>query len=110
MRITGIYSGVGALSVHVFTFLCMGVVIPGMLIRISQGHTGRKLLFTISDRIALGAMFLGAGFRLITTQLSPAYYMQVIAAAGLCWSVCFVLLGFRLIPFLWQPRIDGREH
>lgn len=110
MRVTDVFSGVGAFSVHVFTFLCMGVVIPGMLIRISQGHTGRKLLFTISDRIALSAMFLGAAFRLVTTQLSPAYYMQAIVAAGFCWSACFVLLGFRLIPFLWQPRIDGREH
>jgi uncharacterized protein involved in response to NO len=109
-RITGLYAGVGALSVHVFTFLCMGVVIPGMLIRISQGHTGRKLLFTTSDRFALGAMFLGAGFRLIATQVSPAYYTRAIAAAGIGWSLCFVLLAVRLIPFLWQARIDGREH
>jgi uncharacterized protein involved in response to NO len=109
-RITGVYAGVGALSVHVFTFLCMGVVIPGMLIRISQGHTGRKLLFTTSDRIALGAMFVGAAFRLVATQVSPAYYVQAIALAGLGWSLCFALLAFRLIPFLWLPRIDGREH
>jgi uncharacterized protein involved in response to NO len=88
----------------------MGVVIPGMLIRISQGHTGRKLLFTTSDRFALGAMFLGAGFRLIATQVSPAYYTRAIAAAGIGWSLCFVLLAVRLIPFLWQARIDGREH
>lgn len=109
-RITGIYAGVGALSVHVFTFLCMGVVIPGMLIRISQGHTGRKLLFTLSDRIALGAMFVGAGFRLIATQVSPAHYLQAVAIAGIGWSICFVLLAFRLIPFLWLARVDGREH
>jgi uncharacterized protein involved in response to NO len=110
MRITGLYVGVGALSVHVFTFLCMGVVIPGMLIRISQGHTGRKLLFTVSDRIALGAMFVGCAFRVIATQASPAHYLWAITAAGIGWSLCFTLLAFRLIPFLWQPRIDGREH
>lgn len=110
MQIVGIYTGVGALSVHVFTFLCMGVVIPGMLIRISQGHTGRKLLFTVSDRIALGAMLVGAGFRLIATQVSPAHYLQAVTLAGVGWSLCFTLLAFRLIPFLWQIRIDGREH
>lgn len=109
-RITGVYIGVGALSVHVFTFLCMGVVISGMLIRISQGHTGRSLLFTASDRIALGGMFLGAGFRLIATQILPGYYVPAIIVAGLGWSLCFVLLAFRLIPFLWQARVDGREH
>lgn len=110
LRVLDVYRGVGALSVHGFTFLCMGVVIPAMMIRISQGHTGRKLLFTGSDRVAIGFMFVGAGSRLVATQVIPDRYLQAIGIAGLCWSMCFVILGFLLVPLLWQARIDGREH
>src|SRR5690606_30003915 len=44
LKLTGVWSQ-GAFSIHVFTLLCMGMVIPGMIVRISQGHTGRKLQF-----------------------------------------------------------------
>ena len=36
---------VGTVSVHVFTFGAMGLVIPAMMIRIANGHTGRKVIF-----------------------------------------------------------------
>lgn len=88
----------------------MGLVIPGMLIRICQGHTGRKLLFTLSDRVALGAMGLGGFFRLGATQLRASHYVLWISLAAASWSACFLLLGARLTPFLWRPRVDGRVH
>lgn len=110
LRYTGAYQGIGTLPTHVFTFLCMGLIIPAMFIRICQGHTGRKLLFTASDRLALGAMGVASFFRLVATQLWPAHYSTWIALAGLGWSLCFVVIGARLIPFLWQPRVDGKEH
>lgn len=109
-RVQNQLPSVGALSVHVFTFLCMGIVIPAMMIRISQGHTGRKLLFTGMDRVAIACMAVGAFFRLIMTQLQPQGYFMWIALSGIGWALCFVLLGIRLIPFLWQPRIDGKVH
>lgn len=110
LHLSGLFVGLGAVSTHMFTFLCMGIIIPGMLIRISQGHTGRKLLFTRGDRVAIGAVGVGAFFRLVATQLWPAHYLPWIALSSLTWTVCFGLLGIRLTPFLWQPRIDGREH
>lgn len=102
--------GMGSLSVHVFTLLCMGVVIPGMLIRISQGHTGRKILFTISDRVALGFMFLAAFFRLVMTQLDPSHYANWIAISAVGWSACFAILLPRLTPYLLRARVDGKTH
>jgi uncharacterized protein involved in response to NO len=110
LRISGIYSGLGSLSVHIFTFLCMGVVIPGMMIRISQGHTGRPLIFTKSDRFAIACMFAAAISRLMLTQLLPSYYTLWLAVAGACWFICFATLGIRLIPFLLKPRVDGKVH
>lgn len=110
LRSAGLYVGVGQLSTHVFAFLCMGMVIPAMLIRITQGHTGRKPVFTRSDRVALSLMGAAAASRLVATQLWPAQYVTWIALSALGWSACFALVGARLLPFLFQPRIDGREH
>ncbi|WP_374001428.1 NnrS family protein [Bdellovibrio bacteriovorus] len=110
LRVQNQLPSIGALSVHVFTFLCMGVVIPAMMIRIAQGHTGRKLLFTGMDRVAIACMGAGAFFRLVMTQIQPQGYFMWIALAGIGWALCFILLGIRLIPFLWQPRIDGKVH
>lgn len=109
-RLFGWFGPVGSLGAHIFTFLCMGFVIPAMFIRICQGHTGRKLRFTASDRVAFAFMLAAAFFRLIATQAWPGAYSRWISFAGMGWAVCFALIGARLIPFLFQPRIDGREH
>lgn len=110
LRYTGWFVGVGSLSTHAFTFLTMGLIIPSMLIRICQGHTGRKLLFTTSDRVGFGAMGAGAFFRLVATQLWPAHYALWIALAATGWAVCFAVIGARVMPFIWKPRVDGRVH
>jgi uncharacterized protein involved in response to NO len=110
LRVRGLLDESGTLALHTFTFLCMGVVIPAMMIRISQGHTGRKVVFTQSDKCALTVMMAGAGFRLIATQIFPIYYALWIAIAAVCWSLCFTILGSRLVPFLWKPRVDGKIH
>jgi uncharacterized protein involved in response to NO len=101
-------TGVGTLSTHVFTFLCMGIIIPGMLIRISQGHTGRPLVFSATDRWAIAAMGLAALFRLAAPQIWPQFYLHWIALAAAGWSLCFVLIGSRISPYLWRPRLDGK--
>lgn len=109
-RSGGLSNTLGTLSLHAFTFLCMGVIIPAMLIRISQGHTGRKLLFTFSDRMAFAFMGLAAFFRLVATQIWPQAYVFWIALAAVGWSLCFSIIGVRIMPFLWRERVDGREH
>jgi uncharacterized protein involved in response to NO len=103
--------GVGQLATHVFALLCMGLVIPSMLLRISQGHTGRKLVFTRADRVAIGVMMGAAAlFRLVATQYWPAHYTTWIALTAIGFSLCFALIGLRITPYLWQARVDGREH
>ena len=101
---------VGSVSVHVFTFGAMGLIIPAMLIRISKGHTGRKVAFDRLDKMALWAMIFGFVFRIVAPQLYPAGYLHWIALAAACWCACFATLGWRYIPYLAQPRADGKEH
>jgi len=101
---------VGTVAMHTFAFGVMGLIIPAMLVRICNGHTGRKLVFATPDRLALWAMMLGFGLRIVAPQLAPAGYLYWLWGAAACWFTCFVLLSWRYIPLLAQPRIDGKEH
>lgn len=100
----------GAVSAHLFAFGVMGLVIPAMLVRISKGHTGRRVVFEPADKVALYAMMAGLVLRLALPQLAPAAYLLWLALAAACWSLAFGLLAWRYLPLLTAPRADGREH
>jgi uncharacterized protein involved in response to NO len=108
--LAGFAGWVGSLPVHVFTFGVMGLVVPAMLVRISKGHTGRKVVFERADKAVLHIMGLGFALRVIGPQLYPAGYTHWIALAAACWFAAFATLAWRYIPWLMQPRVDGREH
>ncbi|MCX7165264.1 MAG: NnrS family protein [Rhodocyclales bacterium] len=101
---------VGAFSMHVFALGVMGLIIPAMLIRISKGHTGRKVVFDAGDKLVLWIMITAFLLRVVAPQIHPAAYALwlVLAAAG--WLAGFGILAWRLIPFLLQARVDGKEH
>jgi uncharacterized protein involved in response to NO len=101
---------VGALSAHLFAFGAMGLIIPAMMVRIAKGHTGRKVVFDAGDRFVLQLMLAGLALRLLAPQVAPGAYALWIGLAAACWFGCFALLGWRYIPILLRPRIDGREH
>ncbi len=101
---------VGSVSVHVFTFGAMGAVIPAMIIRISKGHTGRKVVFDGLDRAVLYIMLLALVVRVVLPQLVPAAYLGWIHLAATCWLIAFAILAWRVVPMLLRPRLDGREH
>ncbi|MBK7677043.1 MAG: NnrS family protein [Candidatus Accumulibacter sp.] len=101
---------IGSLSMHVFTFGAMGLIIPAMLIRIANGHTGRKVVFDRLDKSVLWIMIAGFVFRIVLPQLDPAGYLRWISLAAACWFACFAILGWRYIPYLLQARVDGKEH
>lgn len=101
---------IGSFSVHLFTFGVMGTIIPAMMMRIAKGHTGRRVAFDGLDRTALHIMLGTLLLRVALPQISPANYLLWIQLSAAGWMFCFGLLAWRYIPFLLQPRIDGREH
>jgi uncharacterized protein involved in response to NO len=101
---------VGTVSVHVFTFGVMGLIIPAMLVRIFKGHTGRKVQFDPADKRVLQVMMLGFAFRIVAPQLAPARYLLWLWLAAACWFICFSLLAWRYVPYVLKPRVDGKEH
>lgn len=100
----------GSVSVHLFTFGAMGCVIPAMIIRISNGHTGRKVKFDGRDKLVLYIMLAALAIRILIPQIFPSAYLACIYLAATCWMLAFGLLAWRYIPQLVSPRIDGREH
>ena len=104
------YTWVGTVSVHVFTVGAMGLIVPAMLIRIAKGHTGRKVVFDTLDKAVLWLMLGGFILRIAAPQVLPVLYATWMLAAASCWLLCFGLLGWRIIPWLLQKRIDGKEH
>ena len=101
---------VGSFSVHVFTLGAMGLIIPAMLIRIAKGHTGRKVVFDAIDKLALWIMIAAFVLRVIAPQVHPAAYALWILLAACGWFSGFAILAWRLIPYLAQARVDGKEH
>lgn len=110
LGLLGVGAWTGSLSTHVFTFGAMGLIIPAMLVRISLGHTGRKVVFDGGDRLVIRLMLLAFLVRIVLPQWFPGAYAHWIHLAGGAWSVAFAVLGFRLLPRLLAPRVDGREH
>ncbi|HCJ50407.1 MAG TPA: NnrS family protein, partial [Gallionella sp.] len=70
-----------SLSMHVFTFGAMGLIIPAMLIRITRGHTGRPVVFDRRDKRVLWGMMAAFVFRLIAPLFDPADYTRWILLA-----------------------------
>ncbi|MFZ2974033.1 MAG: NnrS family protein [Ferribacterium limneticum] len=101
---------VGSVSVHLFTFGAMGLVIPGMIVRISKGHTGRKVVFDRADKLVLIIMLVALVARIVVPQFAPAAYLGWIHLSATCWFVAFGILAWRYVPILLRARIDGREH
>ena len=106
----GGYAAVGTVAVHVFTIGVMGLITPAMIVRICRGHTGRKVAFDAQDKAVLWLMLAGFFLRVGAPQLMPAAYLPLTGLAAGCWLVCFGMLGWRYIPWLMLPRVDGKEH
>lgn len=100
----------GSFAVHLFTLGTMGCVIPAMIMRIAKGHTGRKVVFDGKDRAVLYVMIAALLARTALPQILPEAYLFWLQLSAACWLIAFGTLAIRYIPWLMQPRIDGREH
>ncbi len=94
----GVGTWTGSVPVHLFSFGVMGTVIPAMLIRISKGHTGRKVMFDALDRAVLYLMLAALALRIVAPQLLPAAYLLWLQLAAACWVACFAHPRLALYP------------
>ena len=97
---------VGSVTIHLFTFGAMGLIMPAMIVRIAKGHTGRKVAFDRVDKAVLWLMIAALALRVVAPQLAPGAYLAWVSLAAAGWSLAFAILAWRVIPFLLAPRVD----
>jgi uncharacterized protein involved in response to NO len=95
-------------AVHMMAVGAMGGLIVGMITRTALGHTGRPLQAGRADTAMYVLIQLGVLARLAAV-LSPWLGGFFLAAAGVCWSITFLIYLVVYTPRLLAPRVDGRE-
>lgn len=106
-------SGVAGVSrfvaIHSFAYGGIGLITLSMMVRVSLGHTGRDIHSPPRPVFwSMGALTLGALFRVLAPILFPGYFVIWIAVSQLLWIVAFAILAVVLSPILTAPRTDGR--
>ena len=91
---------------HAFTVGALGMMMLGLMTRVSLRHTGRELAAPLPMRAAAVALFVAAALRLAASMhgLSP----WVVAVAALLWAAAFVGYLLRLGPLLVTPSLPRR--
>jgi uncharacterized protein involved in response to NO len=94
---------------HALTVGSMAGLILGMMSRTALGHTGRPLLATRLDVAMYGLIQIGAILRVAAAFDAFGMRNAALLVSTVCWSAAFLLYLIAYGPFLWRPRIDGRE-
>lgn len=97
-----------SVATHTFTAGAMGVLMHGMMTRVSLGHTGRPL--KASPLMAAGYLLLNlaAALRVGVPWLLPAQSQHGLLGAGSLWVLAFGLYLRECAPMLLSPRPDGK--
>lgn len=98
-----------SIPMHLVTAGAMGLLILGMISRVSLGHTGRPLVVSRSVVVAYWMVSLGAMIRVLTPLFFPSAYVPGLIAAAVIWAVGFGIYAVIYFPILTRPRIDGLE-
>jgi uncharacterized protein involved in response to NO len=97
----------GSMATHALTAGAIGSLTLGMMARVSLGHTGRMLAAPAPMTAAFVAITLAALVR-TGAPLFPAHYLTALVAAGVFWTLAFLVFLLTYLPMLVRPRVDGR--
>ncbi len=85
----------------------MGLLILGVMARVSVGHTGRPLALLRGGTLMLSSLIVATLARLAVAA-GFIDYSQGLGAAALAWIVAFLAFAVIYGPILCRPRADGR--
>ncbi len=98
-----------SLALHALTIGGIGMLTMGMMVRVSMGHSGRKLAAPGLLPAAFAALSLAVLVRVFLPLLLPAeYYPQLVLISALIWVAAFAVFIFWMSPVYFSPRADGR--
>ena len=96
-------------SIHAFTVGGIGIMILGMMARVSLGHTGREMKINTGMVLAFVLINLAAVVRVIAPVFLPDLTLQLVQISGWLWIFSFVIFLVIYMPMWVRPRVDGRE-
>ncbi|MBR9856569.1 MAG: NnrS family protein [Gammaproteobacteria bacterium] len=97
-----------SLATHWLTTGAIGMVIFGMIARVSLGHSGRPLAIGRPIVVAFVLLILAALLRSLLPLLAPGMTSAAYHASALVWVLAFGVFSWVYWPILTRPRIDGR--
>lgn len=93
---------------HAFAVGCVGIIILGMICRVSLGHTGRAIRAgpaTVTAFVCLlGAALVRVGLPIVL----PRAYVGSLHGSAALWTAAFGLYVLCYGPLLLRPRADGQ--
>lgn len=96
------------LATHAFTVGCVGILILGMVSRVSLGHTGRRLHPSVAIVVGYVLLSISALTRVLVPLVFPSAYQVELLVSGALWCAAFAIFVICYAPMLLTPRIDGR--
>ena len=98
-----------SLALHAITIGGIGLMTMGMMVRVSMGHSGRKLLAPGMMPAAFAALNIAVVIRVILPLiLPPESYLTLVLSSALVWLAAFCIFIFCMSPVYLSPRVDGR--
>lgn len=94
---------------HALTVGSMAGLIIGMMTRTALGHTGRPLKAGHAELAMYVLIQVGAVARLAAALDTVGMRDAGLIVATVCWSLAFLLYVIVYGPYLFRPRLDGRE-
>lgn len=101
--------GTASTAFHALALGSMAGLIVGMITRTTLGHTGRKLATGRAEVFMYTLIQAGAVARVAAGMAPPDWRAGLLVVSAACWSMSFALLLRVYGPYLWRPRIDGKE-
>ena len=95
-------------ALHALTAGAFGVFTLGMMVRVTQGHTGRLVATSPATNVAFVLVNAAALARVMPPLIAPAAYGTWLVVSGALWMLAFGVFLWVYGPMLMRPRIDGR--
>jgi len=96
------------LALHAHTVGCIGVMILGMMARVSLGHSGREIRPRRVTTVSFGLIIVAALLRSVAPAIWPSRYADWLALSSLAWVLSFGIFAWVYLPILGRPRLDGK--